>query len=470
MKRLLLLLAFVSQLWAVPTFVQATGLDTESSSTSAKSFGSLPTVGNLIVAACSANSQNTTNIAPALTIADNQGNTYLPTSEVRGRTGVWMRMFYAIASTSSGTFTVTCTSNHSGSAVAITIAEYSGMASTLDTVYDQQAPAAANNSSTNSTRWSVLTNTANQVIIGMAFVEPDLGAIDGWTMGTGFTSRFTTASGNSVAVEDKIVSSAGTYNSSITANCHYDCSALMLMMGTFVAATDTLPANRFVQGVNTGLAGGGTSVSTSFAKLPVVGNLLVITCSQITTGATPTLTLTDNQTGNTYSPAPSIFGGSGNFIASFYGVVVGSTGTFTGTCTSTIGTYNPAISMLEFSGLTILDQTATSTAVVTGSTITSNNLTTTKDTEVLVSCMSDATGGVHIVTPGTSYTIASMTNGAISESSVVDCQYRYVSSIGTYSSTMTINTTGTLLIHLASYGGSGGGASTGVGPPIIWIL
>ncbi len=194
---------------------------------------------------------------------------------------------------------------------------------------------------------------------------------------------------------------------------------------------------------------------------------MIATCGEAVSGTPPTLVPTDNQGGNTYTPAPALFGANEVFIASYYSVLSVSSGTFTVTCTSSSNVHTPSVGLLEFSGLTTLDQTATSTPNQSTS-ITTNSLSTTKAVEVLVACQYYG-AGVHIYTPGTSYTMAAISNGSLSENNTMACEYQYVSSTGTYSATMTTNDSGNFkVLNLASYGGASG-AAAGHGPPIIWI-
>jgi hypothetical protein len=98
----------------------ATGADSYS-----LSFDSTPTAGNLIVCGVGAYNGVTT-----CTASDNQGNTWAQAVQrLSGGTGERSSLHYAVATTSSGTFTVTVNPSGASSDITIVIAEFSGNAS-----------------------------------------------------------------------------------------------------------------------------------------------------------------------------------------------------------------------------------------------------------------------------------------------------------------------------------------------------
>lgn len=467
MKRLLLFLALAIQCWAVPALVQATSQNANSTTTNTQVFGSSVTANHLIVVGCAVDHPTSGTSLPTITASDDKGNTYIPISAPSGSNITWLQMFYAIATTGGASFQVTCTSGISGY-VGLAMAEYSGLKATAPDVFDQESEGANLGGSPASTRYCVSTSTANQVLVAVGFYRPNLGGALTWTAGTGYTIETSTTSGNSVELEDNIVSSTGCYNATVSASSAFGSLGMVTNMATFVASGDTIPTKRLVQGISAGCSGGATTCTASFITLPKVGNLVVATCGEYVSGSAPTLTITDNQS-NSYTPAPALFGANEAFVANYYTVVTTSSGTFTATCTSSTSVHTPVLSLVEISGFTILDQTATSTPVFASS-ITSNSLTTTKASEVLVACMLYPANTPHIFTPGSGFTMVALTNGNLTENNTMNCEYQIVSSTGTYSATMTTNdNTGYKNIVLESYNGAGGGGSSGVGPPVIWI-
>jgi hypothetical protein len=184
---------------------------TTGADTFALSFDSTPTVNNLILCAVSAYNGVTT-----CTVSDNQGNTWAQSAErLSGGTGERSSLHYAVAATSSGTFTITVNPSGASSDITIVIAEFSGMAtsSVLGNVNNNGG------TSTTPSSGSATTTVASELVVGalshtgsdrtitedggwtliqedeggsshmpisMIYQEPAAGTYNaGWTLGTG---------------------------------------------------------------------------------------------------------------------------------------------------------------------------------------------------------------------------------------------------------------------------------------------
>jgi hypothetical protein len=92
------------------------------------SFSSTPTVGHLIVVCTSVYIGDSTS---GLSVSDNQGNTYTQRRYDNSIYGVRLAIYTAVASTSSGTFTVTVNPAGSSADITITLLDISGQASSF---------------------------------------------------------------------------------------------------------------------------------------------------------------------------------------------------------------------------------------------------------------------------------------------------------------------------------------------------
>src|SRR5436190_5409787 len=112
------------------TLVQAIDPASEADTAVTASFGTLPTIGNLIVVAIGMEGQFATATS---SVTDNQGHTY---TKAVGTTepAAWVSsLWYTVVTASSGTFTITATNGSTGSAkTAFGAGEFSGASGTVD--------------------------------------------------------------------------------------------------------------------------------------------------------------------------------------------------------------------------------------------------------------------------------------------------------------------------------------------------
>jgi YD repeat-containing protein len=140
------------------------------------------------------------------TVTDSRGNTYVlavgPTGNTTGNGS--LAIYYAtnIAAAAAGANTVTV--NFGGTSYAhlgVQIAEYSGIATSSP--LDGTSAAIGTNATVNS--GTVTTSNANDLLVGADYLDAGTGAA-----GSGFTLRTGTA--NNTVLEDKIVTSTGSYS------------------------------------------------------------------------------------------------------------------------------------------------------------------------------------------------------------------------------------------------------------------
>lgn len=189
-------------------------------------FGSTPTVGNLVVVGCAA----TTGSNVINTPTDNQGggNTYTQAVTIANNPRV--SIYYSIVAVASGTFSITCTTTM-GSFITNIILEYSGVNSS--TPLDQTATGTSN--ATSATSGTINTTKANEVIVGV-YSNRASGTLS-FTPDTGFATRASVTNGTANeagAVEDDIVSATVSRTVSMTANTAGPSS---ISVATFVDAT-----------------------------------------------------------------------------------------------------------------------------------------------------------------------------------------------------------------------------------------
>lgn len=215
MKTALLLIALLSacRLSAAIVLVQHPAPASAGSTTTSlsESFVSLPSVGNTVHAFCSGTLTNET-----LSMADNHANSYTVvtggSTQVSGVVATIVGS-YAHVATSTGTFTVTCTST-SADFLTILILEYSGEPATP--VVDGTNKAVGSSG----TAWSpgsITTTAAGDLILGACGSSAGTLTL---TPASGFTIESSQLNGNSFAVgavEDQI-GAAGTYTPSITSS------------------------------------------------------------------------------------------------------------------------------------------------------------------------------------------------------------------------------------------------------------
>ncbi|MDP4148908.1 MAG: T9SS type A sorting domain-containing protein [Bacteroidota bacterium] len=187
------------------THVQTTTLfQTTTASTISKAFGAASTTGNLIVVHLDWDGQ-TRHIN---TVTDNKGNTYHKINGSTNWNGANYRaeLWYAYNITGGAVLTVSATLSGAPTSFSqIYISEYSGIAKTIDPL-DQNSVTTGNAAAVNS--GSKTPTYANELIYGAS-----IGASGTLTTGGGFTNRSTA---NSNIIEDKTVTTIGSYNTAFT--------------------------------------------------------------------------------------------------------------------------------------------------------------------------------------------------------------------------------------------------------------
>jgi hypothetical protein len=174
-----------------------------------------------------------------VTIVDSQGNVYVPASSTiaSGQCGMTEEFFYA-ANIAGGTDTITASMTGSGG-MALTVMEYSGVA-TSNPVDAQASASQGGCSSSTPSSANLATTNANELIVSGAVISvPGLA----WTAGSGYALR--TGANSEVAVEDQIAPAAGSYTASFT---------LSAPTNAIVSAVAFKPANDVLCGqLNDGL-------------------------------------------------------------------------------------------------------------------------------------------------------------------------------------------------------------------------
>lgn len=192
-------------------YVRSTGVFRAGGALSASgSFGSLPTVGNMVVVLVSRSGSS----GATLSVSDNQGNTYTKAVESAtvgpcNTSSIW----YAPVGTSSGTFTVTVTNTGTAgsSYISATALEYSGLASS--SVVDQTNSNSGTGIGTLSSG-SITTTNADDLLIGVCCSNKSTNQT--WTdPGAPWTQRFIESGGANYEMgigNERIVSATGTYS------------------------------------------------------------------------------------------------------------------------------------------------------------------------------------------------------------------------------------------------------------------
>jgi hypothetical protein len=141
--------------------VQSRKSVSNSANSTALSFTSLPTVGRLIVVAVATYAGNIGTSA----VSDNQGNSYTRSAVAQpdGQDSD-AALFWAIATTSAGTFTVTVNPDGTSADITFIIAEFSGNASSPA---DQATNSPTNAQSTSATSGNITPSEANCLWVGV---------------------------------------------------------------------------------------------------------------------------------------------------------------------------------------------------------------------------------------------------------------------------------------------------------------
>lgn len=142
----------------------------------ALSFNSTPAVGSLIVVGVASYNGDLS----ASIVTDNQGNTYTRRAYNSTIYGVYVAIFSATASTSSGTFTVTANPDGTSADIALTLIAATGQATTP---FDQTN--SGSTSSTAATSGDITPSEGNELLIGVmthAGSDRTLTEEAGWTL------------------------------------------------------------------------------------------------------------------------------------------------------------------------------------------------------------------------------------------------------------------------------------------------
>ena len=195
------------------TFIQKKSGNCYSATNCAASFNSLPAVGNLVVVGCGKSDYYTAGTLAAPT--DNQSHTYTQFRLVQASSfgypgsGLWA----TVVSTSSGTFTVTCSTGADSSQIKVIIAEYkwSGGSITLDagnSAHDDNVYTGTTINCGNATT----TNTADLLLAYFTGENSVVPTTQNFSAGSGFTLRENVDDTlTSAGLQDQKVSSTGSY-------------------------------------------------------------------------------------------------------------------------------------------------------------------------------------------------------------------------------------------------------------------
>ncbi len=143
-------------------------------------------------------------ISAVTSVTDSKGNTYALAMGPTKVTGLTSAIYYA-KNIASGSNTIMVKFNQTASYPNVNVLEYSG----LDTANPLDVRAAATGSGTTANSGSATTTSASELIVGAGNPTSVF-----TSAGSGFTSRIINAFGG--ISEDKIVSSAGSYNATAT--------------------------------------------------------------------------------------------------------------------------------------------------------------------------------------------------------------------------------------------------------------
>ncbi len=187
---------------------QSTSSQNTSTATSkAMSFAGTPTVGSLIVVCLASWKAGAGGLWEAGDVTDNQGNSYSLADEETGDQGK-SAMYYGVAATASGTFTVTATPSNT-TFITMAIHEITGTAtvSPLD-----GTPVSGNNTTANITSATITNTVADAILIGtMSHLESTLTITVGANM-TQMQEIEDSISGQPINTLRRIVSSVSSYS------------------------------------------------------------------------------------------------------------------------------------------------------------------------------------------------------------------------------------------------------------------
>lgn len=222
--------------------------------------------------------------------------------------------------------------------------------------------------------------------------------------------------------------------------------------------------------------GNATSQSITLTSTPTVGNYVILEMGfrNIQAGFAIS-SVTDNQTGNTYSAVTSGQGTSGQSAAAIYiAKVTAATGTFTITVATGTQTPNYALYAMEVSGISGATDQATTAAQnnhVTSFSVTqagaNSNASDLVVTGLFGGFFSNSAFGLTDP-PSSGYTSMGLIDPGCCYKGGVDAGYKLVSSIETDSASWTTTTAMDAVAVIASFpaasgGSGGGGGSSGTG-------
>jgi hypothetical protein len=186
---------------------------TTQAATIALAFTGTPAVNSLIVVCFGSYLSPGTDIWLTGTVADNQGNTYNRATSIEREDG-YTGIFYGVAATASGTFTITGTpSSSSYNTIAIHEIGGAATASPLD-----GTPNTGTGASTGPATGATTTTVADAIVIG---VVSHIGPTRTITVGTNFNQMQeieSASSGQPINTEYRIVAATGSYAASWTLN------------------------------------------------------------------------------------------------------------------------------------------------------------------------------------------------------------------------------------------------------------
>jgi glycosyl hydrolase family 16/IPT/TIG domain-containing protein len=244
-----LLLANTTLLASGPTFVQVKSAVTTSGSSVAATYPAAQTAGNLNVVAVMWGDVT----SAVSSVTDTRGNTYTLAVGPTRANGLTSAIYYA-KNIAAGSNTVTVSFNQSAGWPNINVMEYSG----LDTTNPLDVVSTASGSGTTANSGSATTTVANELIVGAGNPVTTFTAA-----GTGFTNRIINSFGG--ISEDKIVTSAGSYNATATLTS----GGWVMQMAAFRASGTSgqgsgnpAPTVSAIS-PNTGTANGGTAVTVT---------------------------------------------------------------------------------------------------------------------------------------------------------------------------------------------------------------
>ncbi len=378
---------------------------TSSSATSVnKSFATNPSAGNLVVVAVSAYNQR-----PA-SVTDNQGNSYILASSVIVKSGastpVYLNLYYAKSVASSGTFTITASTNGPANKLSMVIAAYSGAdtSAPLDFV---GADTSVSSTATTFTSQNVSSTTDGELYFG-AMTDNGTEVVSTSSPWIELQSQ-NNSSSQSLYTVQRIENIATSTAAKWTVGTADQYAAII---ATFKPAAPYRPVT-FVQSVASTTLSAGQIVSSTSMTFPnnnVAGDLIVAWFEEDDT--VPIVSISDSK-GNTYAQAGAeVNSGSWKSVVYYAQNIAAGANTLTLTLNATT---SAAFSFyaLEYMGVSTSTAFDTSTgAFGTNGTPSSGNFTTAYHADLI-------TGFISLVdanaSPGAGFREVTYINGNLSE-------------------------------------------------------